>query len=225
MLRDWWFARMLAPLARHEADALRAYANAAWPARGEAAAQAQFLVLDFELDGLGEAAHLLQAGWVKMDNQSIALGTARRFDIRSDRRLDDKAVTIHGIGEDRAREGEPLSNVARALLPDMNGRVLVAHGAAIEESALGRMAKAVWQVSIPLRTICTMALDRRLHPDLGGSDAYRLARCRARYNLPDFDAHDALGDAIATGELFLAQLAHMPADTRLATLEDCRFSH
>ena len=34
-----------------------------------------------------------------------------------------------------------------------------------------------------------------------------LAACRARYHLPDYRAHNALGDALATAELLLAHLA------------------
>jgi DNA polymerase-3 subunit epsilon len=32
-----------------------------------------------------------------------------------------------------------------------------------------------------------------------------LARCRQRYHLPEYQAHHALSDAVACGELFLAQ--------------------
>lgn len=225
MLRDWWFARRLSALARHEDPVVRAYATAAWPSRRQPAAGAEFLALDFELDGLGRDAHLLQAGWTCMTAQSVALGTARRMDIRSDRHLNDMAVTVHGIGEQRARRGEELGHVANTLLSALTGRVLVAHGAAIELAALSRMADAVWQARVPFRSVCTMTLERKLHPGLGTADAYRLGQCRARYNLPGLNAHDALDDAIATAELFLAQLAYLPPDTRLATIEDAQITH
>ncbi len=39
----------------------------------------------------------------------------------------------------------------------------------------------------------------------------RLARVRERYDLPRYGSHNALSDALACGELFLAQQSHMNA--------------
>ena len=50
-------------------------------------------------------------------------------------------------------------------------------------------------------------------------DGYRLAAARRRYNLPDYQQHDALSDALAAGELFLAQLTRMTPAPRLGSLE------
>ena len=85
---------------------------------------------------------------------------------------------------------------------------MVAHGAAIERRVIARLSKAHFGVDIPVRSICTLKLERRLNPNLVGTDAYRLAATRSRYNLPDYHAHNALVDAVATAELFLAQVAH-----------------
>ena len=46
---------------------------------------------------------------------------------------------------------------------------------------------------------------RRNQP-IGGSDL-RLFNLRERYNLPRYNAHNALSDALAAGELFAAQIA------------------
>jgi DNA polymerase-3 subunit epsilon len=45
--------------------------------------------------------------------------------------------------------------------------------------------------------------------------ALRLGALRAQYHLPDHALHDALGDAIATAELFLAMAAHAQPDGKL----------
>jgi DNA polymerase-3 subunit epsilon len=96
---------------------------------------------------------------------------------------------------------------------------MVAHGASIEREVIVRVTRVHFGIALPVRSICTLALERRLNPNLAGSGAYRLAATRARYGLPAYSQHDALSDALAAGELLLAQLSRMPTDTRLGRLE------
>lgn len=48
----------------------------------------------------------------------------------------------------------------------------------------------------------------RKHPMIQAG-SLRLAHCRQRYNLPDYEAHNALVDALSCAELFLAQVGKM----------------
>jgi DNA polymerase-3 subunit epsilon len=214
----WRFARELAALAG-EKGVLAAYAAADWPGEDCPAHEAPLLAVDFELDGLKRGAHLLQAGWTPFTAAAIPLAEAASRDIRSDAELDRRAVTIHGIGEERASRGEPLQEVIEALLGALGGRVMVAHAAQIERSALGDAVRALFGVRLPIRSICTLRLEQHIHPGLTGSEAYRLGPARARYGLPEYAAHDALTDAIAAAELFQAQLTRLPADAKLGRLE------
>ena len=218
-IRSWRFGRRIAALAASDNPLLRDYAACRWPSPRTPLHEAKLLALDFELDGLGRTAHLLQAGWVPFDRSGIALGRAEAADIRSARRLKDEAVVVHGIGEERARGGEPLESVLAKLVPTLGGRILVAHGAQIEREAIERTTQALYGEALPVRAICTLALERRLNPNLVGSDAYRLAASRKRYNLPAYEQHDAFSDALAAAELLLAQLSRMPGDVRLSALE------
>ncbi|NBC88718.1 MAG: DNA polymerase III subunit epsilon, partial [Alphaproteobacteria bacterium] len=137
----------------------------------------------------------------------------------SDARLDRKAVTIHGIGEQRASRGDPLEDVIARLVEALAGRVLVAHAAGIEQTALADAVRAVFGAKLPIRTICTLRLEQHIHPRLTDSEAYRLGPARARYGLPEYAAHDALTDAIAAAELLQAQLTRLPAGITLGALE------
>lgn len=219
MIGDWWFARSLRALARSPEGALAAYGSASWPDARCPAGEAPLCALDFELDGLDDGAHVLQAGWVPFEGRRLRLDGAQVCDIRSRATLNDGAVAIHGIGEQRAAAGRPVKEALRALLPDIAGRIVIAHGASIERAALRRLAANAFGVSLPVRTICTLALERRLHPGLVGTAPYRLGAARRRYGLPVYPPHDALSDAMAAAELFLAQLTRLPADIRLVSLE------
>lgn len=220
LIARWRFDRELAALARANGHtALAAYAAAAWPGEDCPAREAPLLALDFELDGLRRGAHLLQAGWTAFTARAITLAEAVSCDIRSDARLDRKAVTIHGIGEQRAGRGDPLDDVIARLVEALAGRVLVAHAAGIEQTALADAVRAVFGAKLPIRTICTLRLEQHIHPGLTGSEAYRLGPARARYGLPEYAAHDALTDAIAAAELLQAQLTRLPAAITLGALE------
>ena len=177
------------------------------------------MALDFELDGLARGAHVLQAGLVAVSYGGIDLFSARSTDVRSLRQLDDQAVIVHGIGEQRARGGAALLDTVDLFLREFAGKIIVAHGASVERDAIARISKAALGLAIPVRTVCTLALERKLKPNLPGGEAYRLAATRERYNLPAHDQHDALADAIAAAELLLAQLSRMSADTRLGAIE------
>lgn len=198
---------------------LRQYAQADWPGRETSARAARFLALDFELDGLRKDSHLLQAGWLPFEGETISLAMARSSDIRSDAELDDVAVTIHGIGEQRAARGKPIGEVAAQLIEALSGRILVAHSAGIERQALARATEAIFGVKLPIRSVCTLQLERRLNPNLTGQEAYRLAPTRRRYGLPQYRPHDALTDALAAAELFQAQLSRFGEGTTLGSLE------
>lgn len=218
MLGNWLFERSLKSLRKAGDTALAAYANTGWQTTDTPARVAQYCALDFELDGLGKGAHTLQAGWLPFEGSVLRLDGARSYDIRSTAVLKDEAVAIHGIGEQRALAGRPVGEVVNALLPDLAGRVVVAHGADIEREALQRLVKTVFDVKLPVRMICTLALERYIHPNLVGSDSYRLGNARRRYGLPPATAHDALSDAIATAELFQAQLTRLQPGITLGQL-------
>lgn len=223
MLREkmasWRFERGLAALSSSDLVAIQNYRGADWPSPQTPASEAPFLALDFELDGLRKAAHILQAGWVPFAGRSIAMGKAVSLDIRSYAELDAEAVTIHGIGEQRASQGEPVAEVLASLIEAMSGRIMVAHAAGIEQSVLQRAAKKLFGVHLPIRMVCTLTLERHLNPNLVGPEAYRLPTARKRYGLPDYAAHDALTDAIAAAELLQAQLSRLSPETTLADLE------
>ena len=221
LLSRWRDDRAFKALAASEFPKLSAYGRATWPNPDTPARQAPYLALDFELDGLRKAAHLLQAGWTPFEGSVLRLNEAQSLDIRSYAELDRTAVTIHGIGEERAARGEPVVEVLRALIAALTGRIMVAHAAWIERSALAGAVEALSGLTMPIRCVCTLTLERRLNPNLVGAEVYRLANTRARYGLPEYEPHDALTDAIAAAELFQAQLTRLPQGVTLSDIELC----
>lgn len=90
--------------------------------------------------------------------------------------------------------------------------ILVAHGAAIERQFLQQWVSACFglQAELPLLWLDTLALERSLAGNRHSARRdYRLSEIRRSYGLPAYLAHNALADAVATGELLLVQMKHI----------------
>ncbi|WP_417622424.1 exonuclease domain-containing protein [Parasphingorhabdus sp.] len=171
----------------------------------------RLIALDFESDGLAKDAQLLEAGWVGISDGAIKLETAQRLRIRAENQLQESAVIIHRITDDAATEGQLERDVVAALLSVLKGSVIVAHSATIERSFLNTACLRCFGVPFVGHFICTMQLEERWFPKQRTADGLRLGKLRAQYGLPSYRAHDGLTDAIACGELFLAQCARRKA--------------
>ncbi|SIN59687.1 DNA polymerase-3 subunit epsilon [Parasphingorhabdus marina DSM 22363] len=167
----------------------------------------EIIALDFESDGLGTDAALLEAGWTGMNSRAIDLSTAHRERIAALDPLQEVAVTVHRITDSAAAEGRPEREVLDELTGILSGKVLLAHFARIEAGFLNAACYRQYGTPFVGQYICTMELEERWFPAPRTADGLRLGKLRAQYGLPQYRAHDGLTDAIACGELFLAQIA------------------
>ncbi|MEP0072376.1 MAG: 3'-5' exonuclease [Marinomonas sp.] len=180
-----------------------------------------YLILDIETSGLdAKQDHIVSVGWVCIQNGVIALDTARHIVIENTDVGD--SVGIHMITDsDIELHGKRQESVLRYLRHLLRSRILVMHHAPMELSFL----KQAWQVEVlpdfSVSWLDTLAIERTKanrtqQPIQDGG--FRLGACRERYNLPDYEGHDALTDALATAELLLAQIAYQGEDCRLHDL-------
>lgn len=180
------------------------------------------LAVDLETTGLSPARdQVLAVGWVPVDGNRIDLSGARRHVVRRDDPGD--AVTIHALTHDDLEAGEPLAEVLAELRRALSGRVLLAHHSPFELAFLAAAFRAVGEPPIRPPDVCTLELQRRLLTRHGEvrHGALRLWRARERHGMPVTKAHDALGDALACAELYLAQTAELGAGGPLC-LRDVR---
>lgn len=172
-----------------------------------------FLALDLETTGFEPATEeIVSAGWVQVTGAQIDLGTARRRIVRPTKDMPETSAIIHAITDDEAAGGEPLCAVIAEVLAALRGRVLIAHYAATELRFLDAACLRCLDGGLLVPVVDTLQLARRRcaregrEPERG---ELRLDALRRQYNLPGHDMHDALGDAIAAAELFLAQAETM----------------
>lgn len=182
------------------------------------------LAVDLETSGLDPASErLLAVGFVPVDGDRIRLGGARRLLVH-DGGGPGGAVAIHGLTHDDLAVGAPLAEVLSELREALAGRALLAHHATFELAFLAAAYRSLGEEVPEVPVVCTLDLERRLlrrHVLELPPGALRLWTARARYRLPRVRAHDALGDALACAELYLAQTSEL-GEGRTLTLADVR---
>lgn len=186
----------------------------------------ELLALDLETTGLDPARDaVLSVGWVPIVDDRIRLGQARQLIVRPPAGTEvGTSATFHGLTDDQVKAAPPLTEVLPEILAALRGRVLVAHHAPIEVEFLGRAVRSCLGAKLPLVSVDTLQIQRRLsgrESDDLSPGALRLDACRGQFGLPRYGAHLALTDAIGTAELLLAQAAElMHRQRRAPTLAD-----
>ncbi len=199
-------------LEKVENEILKDYLSTPLPDLKLTASEVEFLALDFETTGLdaGKEA-ILSIGCTLIKNGRVKLYENRHHFIQVNREIPPESVVIHKITDDRMQSGEHLHDVLPILLEAMKGRVLLVHYDKIERNFFNAACKKIYGDTPPLLIVDTLAIAKKRMDKLPQGftpKSLRLFNLRADYGLPRYNAHSALEDAIATAELFLAQMAN-----------------
>lgn len=176
--------------------------------------QLPMLVLDMETSGLNPAQdRILSMGWIPIVDGTLRLGESCHYYLAAETVSAESSV-IHHITPQALHGGLDEREALSTLLEAMTGRLLVAHGAAIERRFLTALLARHYGIEheLPLPWLDTLALERSLlrNRQVPRAD-YRLSEIRKRRGLPPYLAHNALADAVATGELLLVQMKEILA--------------
>ncbi|PYG04381.1 MULTISPECIES: exonuclease domain-containing protein [Thioalkalivibrio] len=193
------------------AGALRDCLNTPPPAPSQPVARTRFLAVDIETTGLDpQRDAILSIGWVALDGTSIDLATAGHVLVRPQREVPEQSAVIHGITDHRAATGGTPGEALDALFRALDGRVLIAHHAALELGFLARACERHYGTRPPLAVVDTLRLAETSRRRAGRpipARGLRLHVLRGEYNLPARRTHDALLDALGAAELFAALIA------------------
>lgn len=170
--------------------------------------QQEFLVVDTETSGLNvNEGELLSIGWVVISDGKIQLDSAEHLLLAAEGSVGQSA-SIHLLRDCELEDGLSHAEMMQHFLEVAAGKVLVFHHAHLDIGFLDLLCKNLYGARLLLPIADTMELDKRklLRQDKSlQNGALRLSTCRERYGLPDYPAHNALMDALATAELFLGQ--------------------
>lgn len=180
----------------------------------QAIGEVEILALDFETTGLNaKQDRLLSVGYVNFKNGLIKLGQSQHQIICSSGEMDKDNVVIHQITDTEKANGCQLEQVVAQLLSDLAGKAMLVHYANIEKNFLEQACIKLYGMAPVFPIIDTLALAKkhfeRAQKHFDPSEL-RLINLRSAYGLPAHHEHNALNDAIATAELFLAQMRNYP---------------
>ena len=195
---------------------LHAYLSVPFPSRKTLCCDAEIVALDLETTGLDPASdRILSIGLLSIRHMAVRLDSAWHQLIQSSREIPEASAVIHRITDDQSAQGIPLKQAMPDLLDRLAGKVMLVHHAVIEKQFIGRACQSLYGSGFFIPLIDTQVLAR--HQFERRNRAYspgdlRLARLREIYQLPRYQAHNALSDALAAAELFLAITAGMEMD-------------
>ncbi len=174
-----------------------------------------YIALDLETTGLDpQRDTILSFGYVGMHGTRIDLATARHRIIQTQKSLPEQSVVIHQLTDDTVARGEPLITVLSEFLRVLAGKVMIAHHAKVELSFIAAACRKLFDSEFLVPTVDTQYIAKRSLERRNiayAANELRLFNLRERYNLPHYQAHNALSDAIAAGELFAAQVEEQGA--------------
>jgi len=188
---------------------LESYFAASKMARKQTISQTKLVAVDFETTGLESNDQIVSMGFCPINAFQIKLAECSHLVVNPEIQLNASSVTIHNITDDQASRGISKFDALRYFLLHTEGAVIVAHYHVIERSFIQRLAKQTLGHTLPLNILDTFQIEKNKWQRRNQSvtpNTLRLFNIRKRYGLPKYNAHNALEDAIATAELFLAQL-------------------
>jgi DNA polymerase-3 subunit epsilon len=166
------------------------------------------VALDLETTGLDPKKDaILSIGLVEVDHWGIRLATAWHRIVRVDTAIPGDSAVIHQITDDQSAAGSPLEELLPEVLARLAGRPMIVHYSPIEQNFIDAACRRLYGAPFVTPIVDTLEIgqrvfERRNHLIQPGD--LRLFNLRPRYNLPQYKAHNALSDALATAELFLA---------------------
>ncbi|MFN2348416.1 MAG: 3'-5' exonuclease [Thioalkalivibrio sp.] len=210
--------------------ALRRFYEAGLPTDDTPIADLPLMALDFETTGMDPSRHaIVSIGMVPFNLRTIRPAAGHYRVVRPPQPLREESIAFHRITHSEVEHAPELDTVLDDILDKLRGHLVVVHYRNIERPFLDAavMARRGEHCLFPL--IDTMHLEarrerqgprQRIKRFFGIQPvSIRLADSRARYGLPAYSSHHAKLDAMATAELFQAQVArHYSPDTPVSRL-------
>lgn len=190
------------------------------------------MALDFETTGLEPHNNeIVSIGMVPFTLKGIRPAEGYYQVVKPARTLNEESIAFHRITHSQVDQAPPLAQVLDELVQRISGSMVVVHYRQIERPFLDLACHQLWSENCLFPLIDTMAIEARWERQGWGKKvkqalgmqlkSIRLSDSRERYGLPVYSSHHAKVDAMATAELFLAQVArHYDPTTPIGQLWD-----
>jgi len=213
MFKRWHYRRRCRAVAEQcEREVAASYASGCPILKVDTLENTPLIAVDLEMTGLDAKQHkIIAIGWTQLDRGRICLKSNHHILINSDQSVGHSAA-IHELMDNELARGVSLETGLAALFEAARGRVWLFHHAGLDVAFLQQACIPWVGVAMPFVVLDTLqievAMRKRRNLTIHQGDM-QLSKLRENYNLPGYTAHNALIDACATAELFLAITAHM----------------
>ncbi|MGB4593188.1 MAG: exonuclease domain-containing protein [Coriobacteriia bacterium] len=174
-----------------------------------------FVAVDIETTGCRPGSSgIIEIGAVRISAGRIA-GTFQTL-VRPVEPIPHSIRTLTGIDEDMVAGAPEIEHVMQDFRDFVGDAVLVAHNHRFDLGFLDYEAEQVWGRPFPRPVLDTLALARRLHPEL---DRHNLRVLASYYGVEAVPNHRAHADALATAQILERMLPELQAQG-MQTAED-----
>lgn len=179
----------------------------------------EYVALDFETTGLNHQVNeIVSIGLVPFNTSRVFCNEAKYWLVKPKKTLQEDSVVIHGLTHSDLEEAPRLQRILSEVILALKGRIVVVHYRHIERNFLDKAIQNWQKERFVFPVVDTLEVEswfyrkkrHKFYSWLTGKQmpSIRLAASRKRYNLPFYQGHNAMIDAIATAELFQAQIQH-----------------
>lgn len=179
----------------------------------------EFVALDFETTGLDiEKDGIISIGLIPFTLRRIYCNQSKHWLVKPRKPLNEDSIVIHGITHSDLSNAPDLRRILEEVLDSLAGKIVVVHYQYIERQFFNRALKERLNEGILFPMVDTLAIESSIQHKLVKGwwnklrgkkpESVRLGTSRSRYNLPPYQPHHALVDAMATAELLQAQILH-----------------
>ena len=170
----------------------------------------KYAIVDLEATSASSMASIIQVGIVIMQNGQVIDEFAS--DVNPHQKLDDHIIHLTGITDQQLAQAPDFSEIARTIFDLIEDCIFVAHNVKFDANLL---SEALFMEGYELRTPCvdTVELAQVFYPTL---EHYKLSHLSKVLNLDLDQAHTAIEDARATGQLLfhlMDKIASLPRQT------------
>lgn len=162
----------------------------------------KFCVIDLETTGGNpESEKIIEIGMVRIENRKIS--EERSFLINPQKDIPDFVQKLTGIRKADVEHSPKIEEVIDEIVQFIGDTILVAHNTSFDIPFLNGVLKKLQRPTLDNKVICTNIMTKYLIPDIMSSNLQYMSQI---FNISHSNAHRAIEDARATGNLLLKYL-------------------
>jgi DNA polymerase-3 subunit alpha (Gram-positive type) len=159
----------------------------------------RFCVIDLETTGGNpEVEKIIEIGMVRIEDRKIT--EERSFLINPEKDIPDFVQKLTGIRKADVSHSPRIEEVIDEIVQFIGDSILVAHNTSFDIPFLNGVLKKLQRPTLSNKVICTNIMTKYMIPDIMSSNLNYMSQI---FKIPHSQAHRAIEDARATGQLLL----------------------